>query len=82
MVDWLLENAQIAGFSTMNGFGHGSRPSAMSLMEQVAGRQRRVIFMVETMRGDADAMIRELKRKFSGAGVHYMMMPLLDSGSI
>jgi len=82
MVDWLLESETIAGFSTMQGFGHGSRAAAMSLVEQVAGRQRRVLFLVEAPQREADQLIDQLKQQFAGAGLHYVMMPLLAAGKI
>jgi hypothetical protein len=82
MVDWLLENDSISGFSTMHGYGHGTRPSAMSLLEQVAGRQRRVEFMIETTREITNFLIADLQKDFSGAGLHYMVMPLIESGRI
>ena len=42
LVDWLLEQDQLSGFSTTEAYGHGSRQDAMSLKEQVSGRQKRM----------------------------------------
>jgi hypothetical protein len=80
--DWLLENAVISGFSTMTGFGHGSRPSGMTLLEQVAGRQRRVQFLIETEQQVATDLLSKLRIKFAGVGLHYMLTPLLEAGSL
>lgn len=82
LVDWLLENDSIRGFSTMHGFGHGSRPSAMSLLEQVAGRQRRIEFKIEMPHQDALRLIEDVRKKFSGAGLHYMLMPVHEAGPL
>jgi hypothetical protein len=80
--DWLLENEAISGFSTMEGFGHGSRPSGMTLLEQVTGRQRRVQFLIETDLQVAAQMLSNLREKFAGVGLHYMLTPLLEAGSL
>jgi hypothetical protein len=80
--DWLLENEAISGFSTMEGFGHGSRPSGMTLLEQVTGRQRRVQFLIETDSQVAAQMLSNLREKFAGVGLHYMLTPLLEAGSL
>jgi hypothetical protein len=80
--DWLLENEAISGFSTMEGFGHGSRPSGMTLLEQVTGRQRRVQFLIETDSQVAAQMLSNLREKFAGVGLHYMLTPLLEAGSV
>ncbi len=82
MVDWLLENDSITAFSTAHGFGHGSRPSSMSLIEQVAGRQKKVEFKVETSLAVARALVEEIRKKFHGAGLHYILVPILESGQL
>lgn len=82
LVDWLLENESIRGFSTMHGFGHGTRPSSMSLLEQVAGRQHRVEFMIATTDEIVRQLIESLRDKFSGSGMHYMVTPLIESGQL
>jgi len=80
--DWLLENEAISGFSTMEGFGHGSRPSGMTLLEQVTGHQRRVQFLIETDLQVAAKLLSSLREKFAGVGLHYMLTPLLEAGSL
>lgn len=82
LIDWLLENDAIGGFSTMHGFGHGSRPSSMSLLEQVAGRQRRVEFVIATTDETANRLVEDLRERFSGSGLHYMVMPLIAGGEL
>lgn len=82
LVDWLLENETVPGFSTTEAYGHGQRQSAMSLLEQVTGRQRRVQFMIETGRETALALVAGLKLKFNGTGLHYQLMPVLEVGQL
>ena len=82
LVDWLLENDEIAGFSTTEAYGHGQRPAGMTLLEQVTGRQRRVQFIIETEKELAAGFLEALGQKFSGAGLHYMMVPLLGAGRL
>jgi len=80
LVDWLLENDQISGFSSTEANGHGQRPSGLTLFEQVTGRQRRIQFTIETQAALISTLLESLSHKFQGVGLHYMVIPLLDSG--
>jgi hypothetical protein len=82
LVDWLLEEERIHGFSTAEIFGHGERESGMTLLEQVAGRQRRVQFLVQTDAATAADMIRHLREHYAGAGLHYLLTPVIEGGRI
>ncbi|MES2014088.1 MAG: DUF3240 family protein [Pseudomonadota bacterium] len=80
LVDFLLENDEIGGFSTTEAYGHGQRPSGMTLLEQVTGRQRRIQFMVETEQVYVATLLELLGKKF--VGLHYMVTPLLAAGRL
>lgn len=82
LVDWLLERSEISGFSSTRVDGHGSRHSDLSLAEQVAGRQHKVMFNVHAECALLHALLDELKPAFSGAGLHYWLMPLLEAGQL
>lgn len=82
LVDWLLERKEISGFSSTRIDGHGSRQSDLSLAEQVAGRQRKVMFHIHADCDEVRTLLDALKQEFSGAGLHYWMMPLLEAGQI
>lgn len=82
VVDWLLEHESIEGFSSAEAYGHGVRPTGMSLQEQVTGRQRRVQFMIRTSAGVAQHLIDEMRTRFSGVGLHYFIMPVMQAGRI
>ncbi len=80
LVDWLLENDRISGFSTTESYGHGRRSSAMSLLEQVTGRQRRIQFIIETDKQQVPGLLKALELDF--VGLHYMVIPLLGGGQL
>ena len=80
LVDWLLENESISGFSTTESYGHGQRASSMSLFEQVTGRQRRIQFLIETDQSLASLLLQSLKLSFPG--LHFMVIPVLSAGRL
>ncbi len=82
LVDWLLERPELTGFSSQRIDGHGARLSALSLAEQVAGRQRKVMFHAHTDCRAVEALVEALKEGFRGAGLHYWVMPLMAAGQI
>jgi len=81
LIDWLLTQPNIKGFTSQIANGHGSGHK-MSLAEQVTGRRRQITFMIELQRQMAEPIIADLKHGFSGSGLHYWLMPLSESGSI
>ena len=81
LIDWLLTQPEITGFTSQLANGHG-RGHAMSLAEQVTGRRRQITFMIELKKQMAESIVTDLKQCFSGSGLHYWLMPLLESGSI
>jgi len=82
LVDWLLVQDDISGFSSSSIDGHGSRESGMSLMEQVTGRQKRVQFLIHTDITVAERLIEKLKTQFLGAQLHYYVTPIIMYGAI
>ena len=80
LVDWLLENESIYGFSTTESYGHGQRASAMSLLEQVTGRQRRIQFLIEINQNLAPVLLQSLKLSFPG--LHFLVIPVLSAVSL
>ena len=81
LIDWLLTQPNITGFTSQAANGHGSGHE-MSLAEQVSGRRRQITFMIELQKVMAESIIADLKQRFSGSGLHYWLMPLLERGSI
>jgi len=81
LIDWLLTQEHISGFTSQAADGHGSG-HAMSLAEQVTGRRRQITFWIELEKKRAEAILADLKQQFSGSGLHYWLLPLSESGSI
>lgn len=82
IVDWLLNQPAITGFSSIEIYGHGANESAFNLIEQVTGRQRRVQFIIHTENEIASQMVLELKQTLAGAGIHYFLIPVSEFGHI
>ena len=81
LIDWLLIQPNISGFTSQTAYGHGSGHE-MSLAEQVTGRRRQLTFWVELEKRLAESTLADLKQTFSGSGLHYWLLPLAESGSI
>ncbi len=82
VVDCLLAIESADGFSSLPVSAHGSDHQTLSLAEQVAGRQKQVRFQMYLPENQLEVLIERLKQEFSGAGIHYWVMPVLQSGSI
>jgi hypothetical protein len=82
MVDWLLEHNPGGGFTSMHVYGHGSGLSAMSVSEQVMGRQKRVQFAIHSELAALQNLLVQLHRDFPAAGMHHMLTPVISAGPI
>lgn len=82
LVDWLLEHDEIEGFSTAEVYGHGARKTGLSLLEQVTGRQRRVQFLIRTTHEIAQHLVGDLREQFTGIGLHYFIVPVMEAGRL
>lgn len=82
LAEWLLERDDVPGFTSMPVAGHGSSERSMTLAEQVAGRSRRVLFLIQVPRDTARAILDDLGCAFSGAGLHYWVLPVLEGGHL
>lgn len=82
LVDFLLQQKTIAGFTSSKVYGHGTRPGAgsaeLSMVEQVTGRQQRVQFMLHATLADLHALILLLQTKFGATNLHFILQPMLD----
>jgi hypothetical protein len=81
LVDWLLEEGH-AGFTSAPCHGHGVHPDRLSTAEQVAGRQRRVVFWLHVPEHEVDDLLAGLATSFGNAGLHYWLAPLIAVGRI
>jgi len=82
VVDCLLgfENAQ--GFSSFAINAHDHRHLGLSLAEQVSGRQRKIRFQMYVARDNVTDLLAQLREEFSGAGLRYWVMPIIEQGEI
>lgn len=82
LIDWLLTQEDISGFSSMEIYGHGSRSTHLSLLEQVTGRQKRIQFLIHTQTEAAHRLVMDLQQRYPNTGLHYMVTPVLEAGQI
>ena len=82
VTEWLLEREDVPGFTSLPISGHGSSEQSMSLAEQVTGRSKRVLFLIQLGREDAERLLSELSRDFGGSGLHFWMTPVLRAGHL
>jgi len=82
IVDWLLSQDRGSGFSSANVNGHSTQHDHLSIAEQVSGRQRRVQFQVQLDAGVLDEFLESLKTVFSGADLHYWILPISAGGHL
>jgi hypothetical protein len=81
LVDVLLQQVQISGFTSNKVSGHGSvhgEDGKLSIVEQVTGRQERVQFMMHATIVDLKNLVSSLKTKFRSTDIHYILMPILE----
>jgi len=82
VTDWLLAHGAVGGFSSHPISGHGSSEHSMTLAEQVAGRRRQVLFQMHLPCAEAQNLLEGIKTDFHGSGMHYWLLPILESGHV
>jgi len=82
VVDCLLAIEAADGFSSLVVSAHGSEHETLSLAEQVAGRKKQIRFQMYVPELQVEVLIDRLRQDFSGGGIHYWVMPVLESGAI
>jgi len=82
LVDWLLLREGGTGFSSTPIHGHSTRHEHLSIAEQVSGKQRRVQFQIQLDAARLDEFLSGLHQDFSGADLHYWVVPVLAGGHL
>jgi len=82
IVEWLLEQGDIPGFSSLPIAGHGSSEHSMTLAEQVTGRSRRVMFLIQLPQPVAERVLDDLASAFHGSGLHFWLTPVIRAGHL
>ena len=79
LVDCLLTLESEHGFSSFPVNAHHHENLGLSLAEQVSGRQRQICFQIHIDEDGAKLLLEQLKAEFSGAGLQYWVVPMLES---
>lgn len=82
IVDCLLTFEFEHGFSSLGVNAHDHKNEGLSLAEQVSGRQKRVRFQMYIAQQHLALLLARLKAEFSGSGLHYWVLPVIESGYI
>ncbi|PKM12782.1 MAG: DUF3240 domain-containing protein [Gammaproteobacteria bacterium HGW-Gammaproteobacteria-3] len=82
VVDCLLTIEAEHGFSSLPVSSHDHRNEGLSLAEQVTGRQKQIRFQMYLASSDLNDLLTVLKAQFTGSGIIYRVVPVLDSGII
>jgi len=82
MVDSLLLLETEHGFSSFPVSAHHHDNKGLSLSEQVTGRQKRVRFQMYVPVEKLPALLEQLRQEFSGSGIQYWVLPVIENGVI
>ena len=82
MVDCLLTFETAQGFSSFPVNAHDHRHRGLSIAEQVTGRQRKMRFQMYIDKEHLPDLLTKIKTEFTGTGLHYWVVPVLEHGEI
>ena len=82
IVDSLLMMEEELGFSSFTVNSHHHENKGLSLAEQVTGRQKQLRFQMYIDKSALDKLVAHLKHEFSGSGIQYWVLPIIDNGVI
>jgi hypothetical protein len=82
MVDSLLLLETEYGFSSFAVNAHHHANKGLSLAEQVTGRQKRIRFQLYLSVEALPVLLAQLRKEFSGAGIQYWVLPVIENGVI
>ncbi len=82
IVDCLLTFETEDGFSSFPVSAHDHKNQNLSIAEQVAGRQDKIRFQMYIPEEDLRVLLDKLKKEFSGSGVRYWVLPVVENGSL
>jgi len=79
-VDCLLTLESEFGFSSFQVNAHDHKNENLSSAEQVFGRQKKIRFQMYLAEHGLAELLTHLKGEFTGSGIHYWVMPILENG--
>jgi hypothetical protein len=80
VVDNLLTLEFERGFSGFPVYAHHHQNQGLSIAEQVTGRQKRIRFQMYVDGENLAKLLVNLREEFSGSGIQYWVMPVLENG--
>lgn len=80
VVDCLLVLEFEQGFSSLPVSAHHHENKGLSIAEQVTGRQKKIRFQMYVNGEDLTKLLMDLRENFSGSGIQYWVMPVLENG--
>ncbi len=82
VIDCLLTLESEHGFSSFPVSSHDHRNEGLSLAEQVTGRQKKIRFQMYVPEQGLSQLLAHLKTEFSGSGIRYWVLPVVENGVI
>ena len=82
VVDCLLMVESEHGFSSFPVSSHDHKNEGLSLAEQVSGRQKRIRFQMYVPQQGLPTLLEQLRADFSGSGIKYWVLPVIENGVI
>lgn len=80
LLDWLLDYADDLVFASSVVDYHGVAHAALSLREQVTGRQKMLMVQIRSSQAGVAGLCSRLGDDFGGAAIRYWVIPVSDSG--
>ncbi|MGZ4969401.1 MAG: DUF3240 family protein [Methylobacter sp.] len=82
IVDCLLTLESEHGFSSFPVSSHDHKNEGLSLAEQVTGRQKKIRFQMYVPEHGLAVLLEQLRNEFSGSGIKYWVLPVVENGVI
>ncbi len=82
VVDCLLMLESEHGFSSFPVNSHDHKNEGLSLAEQVSGRQKKIRFQMYVPEQGLAQLLTQLRSEFSGSGINYWVLPVIENGII
>jgi hypothetical protein len=81
-VDCLLALEPEHGFISFPVSVHHHKSKGLSLSEQVRGCQKKICFQMDVPVQELPALLGLLRQEFSGSGIQYWVLPVIENGII
>jgi hypothetical protein len=82
MVDCLLQLESELGFSSFPVNVHHHQNRGLSVAEQVTGRQKQIRFQINVSAQNLPSLLASIDEAFSGSGIRYWVLPIVEHGAI